>query len=326
MNERHSVTTLAVHALPVGDDHVVKHLPLTFRVQSIARLYFDGHDKMNRAVLFHERASLTVEWLSRSVDVRIVTGGLVSIRWLGRPTCVKGAVRIARLVPLDRPEPSLNLFDTVPSNWLADRALLRRAGAHWDGLQPSFRHLFNAIFWQGDRFRRYLNAPSSLSGHHAGRSGNLRHTVDVVERVVALGIHEKRVDLGILILAAFLHDAGKADEYRVGYRNLELSARGKLIGHRLTVIEWIAAAQSQHRVLIDEQHYLALLHVLGCAKGAPAWLGLREPQSLEAILLSAADRLSGQSDLINRCAPGQPGFGRYHRHLGARPFVVTAQP
>lgn len=181
MNERHSVTTLAVHALPVGDDHVVKHLPLTFRVQSIARLYFDGHDKMNRAVLFHERASLTVEWLSRSVDVRIVTGGLVSIRWLGRPTCVKGAVRIARLVPLDRPEPSLNLFDTVPSNWLADRALLRRAGAHWDGLQPSFRHLFNAIFWQGDRFRRYLNAPSSLSGHHAGRSGNLRHTVDVVE-------------------------------------------------------------------------------------------------------------------------------------------------
>ena len=144
MNERHSVTTLAVHALPVGDDHVVKHLPLTFRVQSIARLYFDGHDKMNRAVLFHERASLTVEWLSRSVDVRIVTGGLVSIRWLGRPTCVKGAVRIARLVPLDRPEPSLNLFDTVPSNWLADRALLRRAGAHWDGLQPSFRHLFNA--------------------------------------------------------------------------------------------------------------------------------------------------------------------------------------
>ena len=67
----------------------------------------------------------------------------------------------------------------------------------------------------------------------------------------------------------------------------------------------------------------ALVNALTSAKGAPPWVGLREPQSAEAILLSAADRLSGCFDLIDRHAPKEPGFGRFHPHLGNRPFVVA---
>jgi hypothetical protein len=59
------------------------------------------------------------------------------------------------------------------------------------------------------------------------------------------------------------------------------------------------------------------------AKGAPPWLGLREPQSLEATIVSAADRLSGHSDLIEQHAPRRSGFGRYHPHLGGRPYVLA---
>jgi 3'-5' exoribonuclease len=43
------------------------------------------------------------------------------------------------------------------------------------------------------------------------------------------------------------------------------------------VLEWIAAARAQHRVIVPEAHYLALLHAITAAKGAPDWLGLREP-------------------------------------------------
>jgi 3'-5' exoribonuclease len=76
-------------------------------------------------------------------------------------------------------------------------------------------------------------------------------------------------------------------------------------------------------VIVPEAHYLALLHAITAAKGAPDWLGLREPLSLDAHILSTVDRLSGQADLVSppRRA-GQGGFGAYHRHLGGRPYVV----
>jgi 3'-5' exoribonuclease len=75
-------------------------------------------------------------------------------------------------------------------------------------------------------------------------------------------------------------------------------------------------------VILPEAHYLALLHAITAAKGAPDWLGLREPLSLDAHILSMVDRLSGQADLVARNAPARGGFGAYHRHLRGRPYVL----
>jgi len=73
---------------------------------------------------------------------------------------------------------------------------------------------------------------------------------------------------------------------------------------------------------LDAAQSLALLHAITAAKGAPDWLGLREPLSLDAHILSTVDRLSGQADLVSRHAARDGGFGAYHRHLGGRPYVV----
>jgi len=35
-----------------------------------------------------------------------------------------------------------------------------------------------------------------------------------------------------------------------------------------------------------------------------------------------ADRLSGEEDLYTRLAPAEGGFGRYHKQLKYRPFVI----
>lgn len=309
-----------------GHDALVERLPTAFRIQSIARLPFDARDTLNRACLFHESAALTVEWLSRQVDPGLVAGALVAIRWQGRPVSLNGAIRVSRIVPLERPDPAVNLFETVPSAWVADRELVRRAAFLWSCLPQGLGHLFNGVFWQADRFWRFLCGPSSLAGHHACRHGNFRHSVEVADQALDLATREPRVHLGVLVMAALLHDAGKADEYQQGRSRMELSDRGRLIGHRQTVLEWLAAARAQHRVILPEAHYLALVHALTCAKGAPAWLGLREPQSPEAMLLSAADRLSGQRELMARHAPREGGFGRHHPHLGGRPFMVASQP
>ncbi len=314
------------HYFPVpsaAEDLVVQKLPPAFRVCSIERYPHGDAGVLSRAALYHDAASLSVEWSDRHADNRIVVGALVSIRWRGRPTSIGGAVNIARLAVLERPMPSLNLFATVLPSWVRDRALLKRAAKLWEALPPPYQHLLNAIFWDDNRFHRFVMGPSSLNGHHSDWGGNLRHCVEVAERAVALAAGDPTACTEVLVLAALLHDAGKADEYRLTNRRLVLSDRGRLIGHRTTVIEWIAAACAKHRVNIPETHHLALIHLLTNAKGAPPWLGIREPQSLEATILSMADRVSGKSELISRHAPERAGFGQYHRHLGMQPYVIV---
>lgn len=305
---------------PSAPDPVVEQLPRIFRLQSITRLPGQDGEVFNRAVLFHERASLTVEWLSNRVEAQLTAGSLVAIRWLGRPVSLGGAVRIARLVALRRAEPELDLFQTVPYNWVRERALVQRASALWQQLPAHFRHLFNAIFWDGRRLHRYLVGASSLSGHHCDLHGNFRHTLEVAEQALRLADGQALACPGVLLIAALLHDAGKADEYRLGGRGLELTTRGRLIGHRHTIIEWVAEAAASIRM--PQAHYVGLLHALTSARGAPEWLGIREPCTLDAILLAIADRLSGQVELMVRHAPARAGFGGFHPHLRARPFVI----
>ncbi|KAA3651085.1 MAG: HD domain-containing protein [Rhodocyclaceae bacterium] len=318
MNEQHVPVPRA------GADIVVEKLPRVFRIQAIERLPFDQKSMRSCAALFHERATLNVEWLSKHCDVRLTVGSLVSIRWSGRPVSCNGAVRIARLVLLEQPEASINLFDTIPTAWVRDRELVQRGRAIWAALPRGFCHMFNAIFWEAGRFHRYVSGPSSLRGHHHAPGGNLRHCIEVAERALGLAAKDTAACVNVLLLAALLHDAGKADEYRLVNRRFELSDRGRLVGHRHTVIEWIAAARARYQVIVPDADYLALMHVLTCAKGAPPWLGMREPQSLDATILQMADRVSAQGELIGRHAPGETGFGRYHPHLGMRPFVVRA--
>lgn len=303
-------------------DHVQHKLPRIYRLQSIERLPFNEECRMNRAVLFHEQASLSVEWLSERTDVRLVVGTLVSIRWLGRPTSHGGAIRISRLVPMQRPEVEVNIFETVPWRWAKDRELLKRAARLWETLSPPFRMLFNVTLWEADRFRRYLLCPSSLGSHHAEPFGNLRHSVETAEHALSLAALEPKANLDVVILAALIHDAGKADEYQSNRRGLRLSLRGELIGHRHTVIEWLAVARERIHPPIPEAQYLCLMHVITCAKGAPGWLGMREPRCIEAQIVITADGHSGRTDLMRQNAPEDKGFGRYHKHLACRPFVL----
>lgn len=307
-------------------DPVADRLPRILRLTAIEHMADAQGQVWQRAKLFHECAALSVEWCARCADERLQKGVLVSIRWAGQVRSHGGYLRIARLVPLERAEADVNLFESVPPGWVRDRALVARATALWSALPRPLRHLFNATLWDGARFGRFVTGPSSLRDHHNGRNGNLLHSVEVAEQAMALARGQSLVNAGILVAAALVHDAGKADDYRYddARQCFRLSDRGVLIGHRDTLQHWIAAAMAQHRVLLEEAQHLALVHALTAAKGAPAWLGLREPRSLEATILSVADRLSGEHELFARLAPAGSGggFGRYHPHLKGRPYVA----
>lgn len=299
-------------------------LPSTFRLTSYSAKVIDHKSTECTATLFHEKASLKVRWTTARMDSRIKPNLLVSPRWLmARSASEDGVVRISRLVLIERPEPIENLFDLVPTGWVRDRELLSKASELIEVLPRGHRHLFNAIFWEGERFRRFCTGPSSMNGHHNGDNGNLRHAIDVAKMMREWTGRNDITSTPLAILAGLLHDAGKADEYRLKPDgNWALTDRGKLLGHKVTNIEWIVAAMAKHRITLPGGHYEALLHCLTSAKGAPEWLGIRKPAMFEAHLLSDMDRLSGTEDLMVRCAAND-GWGAFHPHLSSAPYLVV---
>lgn len=306
------------HAVPIID------LPWLFRIVHLDQAKLANGGYRFQASLFHEKASIHVTWINSKADDRLAAGSLVTPRWTSRTVCTEGQIIINRLLPVSSPG-NVNIFDTVPYEWVQGRGVIRQVKEMIDSLPPCFIKLINGIFWDYRRFYRFLVGPSSLNGHHNDKHGNLRHSIEVANNALMLAKERKTVCPHVLATAAFLHDAGKADEYQFNYaRNcFEISTRGVLLGHKLSIVEWIAAAIAQHQIHIPENQLLSLLHALTAAKGAPDWVGIREPKSPEAHLLSISDRLSGQDDLFEQTMPSKKGFGRYHRHLRGRPFLVA---
>ena len=159
----------------------VSMMPTVFRLTSIQHEQLDHRRGQYTATLYHDKAALKVCWTVSRPDIRLKSGVLVSPRWLGKTTCEGGMVRISRLVLLERPEPGLNLFNTVPHGWVENRELVSQAAELIVSLPRSYRFLFNAVFWKGQRFKRFCTGPSSINGHHAEDNGNLRHAVEVAE-------------------------------------------------------------------------------------------------------------------------------------------------
>lgn len=301
----------------------IPEMPAIYRVTTIRHTRIDTRRTESTATLFHEKAAIRVTWTSGKPDSRITVNDIVSPRWQAHDTSGDGRIPINRLVLLERPEPMANLFDTVPPGWIRDRDLVRQARELIDDLPRPYRHLFNAIFWSGERFRRFCKGPSSRHHHHCGENGNLSHSVDVAKTMRDLcrtrdGTH---ADLGILL--GLLHDAGKADEYRLGANgDWVMTDQGILVGHERTRDDWIAVALERYRIAITDRQRLAITHCLTAKQNAPEWLGLRRPVMLEAFLLSHADRMSGDAELIGRSAANDGAWGKYVEPLKARAFVM----
>ena len=144
-----------------------------------------------------------------------------------------------------------------------------------------------------------LHAPGSLNHHHAYPGGLIRHTRETMEIVLAQSGNLQPIERDLLLVAAFLHDLGKAYEYNQ-YRRL--TDRGTLLGHEVTLLEMLAPIMNSIWE-INHPTRIALLHFL-VAKPAPQWTGIRHPRSALVNILRFADKLSGEKDLEQRSYSG----------------------
>ena len=247
------------------------------------------------ATLYHRHLSPRVAWTCRKNDPRIRLLGLVSIRWNQEPTCEDGKggeLHIGALVAVETPDEATNLFDIVPPTFILDPALLERGRALFNQLPRHFKRLFNAVFRERMRFLWFVAGPASLHGRYAPMNGNLRRSIEVAESALRIAAGHREVFPALIILGSLLRDAGKAERYRIDpiHDRFVVSDDGQLVGHRLTAVEWLATAIAHHGIEIPKAHRTALMHILSSAPGAPEWLGLCEPQSLEASIIAMAER------------------------------------
>lgn len=274
--------------------------PSAFRLSSITRLPGKhGKGVTNIATLFHEKFAPEVKWHSPNVDVRLKRSCYVAIRGL-RPARQGHIDSIDCLELLDKPLATVNPFQMIPSNWVSDRGLVVRALALWELLSPPFQHLVGAIFWDGARFERFVTGPSVPTGQQVFPNPNLRHAIETAEQAIKLAQGMPQVSQSVLVAAALLHDAGKADDFSrcSGGNGYVYSERGALVGHCYTVLEWLAVARSKEGVVVPESQYLALVNAL-IASQAESRSGAQGSRTIEATLVAVADRVCMDADLAS---------------------------
>ena len=169
-----------------------------------------------------------------------------------------------------------------------------------------------------------MTGPCSPNDYDGQGSGNFRRAVETALQARQLAVGMRDVSLPVVITAALLHAAGKADDYR----RVVISERGRWIGYQTTLLEWLAVARG--RVIVPETQYLKLIHALIAARGD----GVTR-KSMEAMILSVVQRSSepllGWSAQINPQDIGgleqQPGYlsGRCLKGGACRDIDALAQ-
>jgi 3'-5' exoribonuclease len=304
-----------------------RDLPQAFRLTDLTMTPLDRGGYRMEATLFHEEVRIEVAWKVKHPETRLHPGVLVSPRCHGGTYFGDGVTAIARVVLLDYPIRTLDLFKTVPDSWVPDRALLERAGHLWELLPLPWQELFNNVLWDAKRFHLVCVGPSSISGHHSETNGNLRHMVETGEAACALLPRYPTAHPDISLFAALMHDVGKAVEYEPNSSGgWKMTDQGKLNGHKQIVGDWLSVANSRLRLGIPPEHYDSMRHAIGSTKGVKLESGYREPRTPEARLVSLADQTSGSNDLFNRQARKEPGWGEAHPHLGGmEPYLVVGR-
>ena len=157
------------------------------------------------AQLSHLRAEIKVMYQMQYQPYEVKVGDLVEIIYEKDIRSYSGALIVSGLSVLTVPSSHINLFHTVPRSWLKQRALILSAAELFEELPNYFKALLNGIFWEADRFKRFLMGPSSLKGHHDYINGNLIHTLDVIERAMSMSARTPKANLGIVMMGEPSH-------------------------------------------------------------------------------------------------------------------------
>jgi 3'-5' exoribonuclease len=181
-------------------------------------------------------------------------------------------------------------------------------------------------FLQDERFMTQIcSAPAGVKNHHAYRGGLLQHVVSLMELTAVVTPRYPELDADLLLMGAFLHDAGKIRELTYD-RELGYSDEGQLIGHLVIAVGMVdEKAREVERLTgetLPEDLLLELKHMLVSHHGEYEFGSPKLPMTLEAIALHYLDNLDakihGVGQLLRDDANADSRWTPFHAHLGRK--------
>lgn len=147
--------------------------------------------------------------------------------------------------------------------------------------------------------KRLFNAPAATGKHHAWRGGLLVHTAEVASNCLSVlenplnEPYREKIDGDALLLAAWLHDAGKMDVYRMeGERPVADWELEERIGH--PTISNLIFSELARKHALEREFSLRVSHCILSHHGKRAWGAVVRPRTPEARILSRADYISSR--------------------------------
>lgn len=262
---------------------------------------------------------------SEQLDRSVQTGNYLRVQ--GTTQVHNGQLQmiVTRVEPADPRHVEETDFITVSSDEI-ERLAARLAELLRGVKNVHLRNLAECFLADDEFLRKFTTAPAGIKNHHAYRGGLLAHVVSLMEvcRVVAPLYPE--IDPELLLLGAFLHDAGKIDELTYE-REFGYSDEGQLIGHVVMIIstleDKVAEAERLSGEPFPRELLLRLKHMIVSHHGEYQFGSPKLPMTLEAIALHLLDNLDAKlysvGQILKEDASGESAWTSYNQPL-ARKF------
>jgi 3'-5' exoribonuclease len=253
------------------------------------------HDKNGDAYLVLELSDATgsiegrlwrnADWFDRNV----VEGDRV--RAVGRGSKFRDQLQldIRRLDKVDADDASIADTSFIPAG---RREIVDLAG-ELDFLASDIEHpqlaALVAAVWNGPMRETLLNAPATVSDHHAHLGGLVEHTISVAAICLTAAERHERLDRDLLLAAALVHDIGRAREVRAEVA-IEADRDGSLVGHTLLTHEMLIDAAARARIdSAAAEWWPSFIHAVSMHHGP-----VERCRTREAVVLASANALDAR--------------------------------
>jgi 3'-5' exoribonuclease len=252
------------------------------------------------------------ESLYRSFD----NGDYVHVE--GTTQVFQGALQLI-VTRLTKVEPSeINEDEFTPLAALEVDKLVVRLGEILRTLaDPELRSLAECFLVDEEFMAKFTRAPAGIKHHHAYHGGLMQHTVSLMEVILRIAPCYPQIDRDLLVMGAFLHDAGKVDEL-IYDRELAYSDEGQLLGHLVMAVGLLEEKARQAEKLagepISEETVLRLKHMIVSHHGEHEYGSPKVPMTLEAMALYCLDLLDAKVFAFDRQLRDDPNVDSAWTH------------
>ena len=198
---------------------------------------------------------------------------------------------------------------------------------------PHLRTLAECYLLDTHYMARFAQAPAGVKNHHAYLGGLLEHVVNVMELATLVAGRYEMLDADLLLMGAFLHDAGKIEELSY-QRGFSYTDEGQLIGHVGMGVAMLDAKLAEVERLSDEpvpaELVLRLKHMIVSHHGAYEFGSPKLPMTLEAVALNLIDnldaKLHGWQQLMRDDPNSESRWTNFNQQLGRKLFKPSLAP